>query len=215
MKKFVQNICARVACLLIALSVCSCSCSGGKKSSKPRSYVEAVSANDYVTAHEILDEMLMRALQRNTTGFCNAEAELTRYWDAADHVYKSEMLYLIDLKDNEANRRLVNSLLLMNVIGDKPKGVVKEFNESFRCKNYSLFVTRYNRLCDEILDVSIVYNNGEMAKRILGLYKEDCSFVGDKTYASGDMDWFFKFSNDSKNAATKKYNDAIKNGLLN
>ena len=54
-----------------------------------------------------------------------------------------------------------------------------------------------------------------MARQILSLYKEDCSFVGDKTYANGDMDWYFKVSNSSRDAATKKYNDAIKNGLLN
>jgi hypothetical protein len=202
--------------ILLAGSVASCSCSSdNNKKSKPTTYVEAISLNDYTTAHKILDGLLDNVLYACTRGWGDAEDQLLEFWAAADHIYKAEMLYLIDLQDNAANQRLVNSLVMMNVIGDRPTGVIKDFYQQIRCKNYSLFVTRYNRLCDEILNVSILYKNSDMARQILSLYKEDCSFVGDKTYANGDMDWYFKVSNSSRDAATKKYNDAIKNGLLN
>jgi hypothetical protein len=213
MRKPIQFICMAI---LLAGSVASCSCSSdNNKKSKPTTYVEAISLNDYTTAHKILDGLLDNVLYACTRGWGDAEDQLLEFWAAADHIYKAEMLYLIDLQDNAANQRLVNSLVMMNVIGDRPTGVIKDFYQQIRCKNYSLFVTRYNRLCDEILNVSILYKNSDMARQILSLYKEDCSFVGDKTYANGDMDWYFKVSNSSRDAATKKYNDAIKNGLLN
>jgi hypothetical protein len=212
MRKPIQFICMAI---LLAGSVASCSCSSdNNKKSKPTTYVEAISLNDYTTAHKILDGLLDNVLYACTRGWGDAEDQLLEFWAAADHIYKAEMLYLIDLQDNAANQRLVNSLVMMNVIGDRPTGVIKDFYQQIRCKNYSLFVTRYNRLCDEILNVSILYKNSDMARQILSLYKEDCSFVGDKTYANGDMDWYFKVSNSSRDAATKKYNDAIKNGLL-
>lgn len=214
MRKLIQNVCMVSVMILVAGSISSCSC-GSNKNTKPTTYVEAISLNDYTTAHKILDGLLNKALYASTRGFGGAEDELLEFWAAADHIYKAEMLYLIDLQDNAANQRLVNSLMMMNVIGDRPTGVIKDYHQQHRCKNYSLFVTRYNRLCDEILNVSILYKNSDMARQILSLYKEDCSFVGDKTYANGDMDWYFKVSNSSRDAATKKYNDAIKNGLLN
>ena len=212
MKKFVQNVCAIGACLLIALSVCACSCSGGKKSSKPRSYVEAVSANDYVTAHEILDQYLQRAIDWNGGNFSNYEY-IEKFWGVADHIYKAEMMYLIEMNDQAANKRLINTLAMMNIIGTKP--VVNENYHSKYTKEYSyyIFVSRYNLLCDEILNISLLNNNREMARQVLMMYKEDA--ILRKKLVDGYEQYTFTFSYRSKEAATKKYNDAIKNGLLN
>ncbi len=178
------------------------------------SYVEAVSTNDFRTAHEILDNLLSDAISDNAQGYYNSDESLEKFWAAADHIYKAEMMYLIEMKDMDANKRLINSLALMNIIGDKPSHKMSAYGGSLtKYDNYQIFVTRFNRLCDEILSISILYNNKEMAKQILLLYKEDCSPHYKK---DGDEDhYYYDFSNSSKNAALKKYNDAVKTGLLN
>lgn len=177
------------------------------------SYVEAVSTNDFRTAHEILDNLLSDAISDNARGSYYSDESLEKFWAAADHIYKAEMLYLIDMKDEEANKRMINSLAVMNVIGDKPPHKTTAYSSITKYDNYQIFVTRFNRLCDEILSTSILYNNKEMAKQILLLYKEDCSPHYQK---DGDDDYYYyDFSNSSKDAALKKYDDAVKTGLLN
>ena len=221
MRKLIQNVCMASLWAFLAFSVCSCSCSGGKKqgSSKPRTYVEAVSTNDYATAHEILDKLHMQAIAKNSNltlyGPLEANRSLEVFWAAADHIYKSEMMYLIEMQDPAANMRLINTLAMMNVIGEKPtSSIVKDYFLSGKNRNYSIFITRYNRLCDEILNTSIIYNNKEMAKAVLNLYKDDCVFLGAKSHSDHSESWHFDMTPVSKPAAMKKYKEAIANGLL-
>lgn len=214
MRKLIQNVCMASLWAFLAFSVCSCSCSGGKKqeSSKPRTYVEAVSVNDYVTAHKILDAYLQKAIDGNAQGYSFNYEYIEKFWGAADHIYKSEMMYLIEMNDQAANKRLINTLAMMNVIGNKPL-VNESYSRFTKEYNYYLFVSRYNLLCDEILNISFLNNNREMARQVLMMYKEDA--ISRKKVGSNGVDYYtFTFSYRSKDAATKKYNDAIKNGLL-
>lgn len=213
MRKLIQNVCMASLWAFLAFSVCSCSCSGGKKqeSSKPKTYVEAISVNDFVTAHEILDGYLQAVINENArAGWSNIDM-MEKFWGAADHIYKAEMMYLIEMNDQAANKRLINTLAMMNIIGDKPN-VNQHYWYHDKEYTYYLFVMRFNRLCDAILDISILNNNREMARQVLTMYKEDAISrkIKDETNT-----YAFTFSYKSKEAATKKYNDAIKNGLLN
>ena len=183
------------------------------ESSKPTSYIEAIKVNDFATAHEILDQRLERAIELNASGSWSSEEALEDFWAAADHVYKAEMMYLIEMKDAEANKRLINTLAMMNIIGDRPPHQASAYSSITKYDNYQVFVTRYNRLCDEILSISILNNNKDMAKMILNLYKEDCAPHYQKP--GNDDYYYYDISTKSKDAALKKYNDAIKNGLLN
>lgn len=196
------------------LGKCSCGSGDEAASQKPTTYVEAVSQNDYQTAHEILDRLLQKAIDANAAGSWSAEDYLEDFWGAADHVYKSEMMYLIEMNDPEANKRLIYTLAAMNTIGYKPTGaVLKDFDVNLKAKNYAIFVTRYNRLCDEILNISILNNNSEMAKAVLGLYKDDCVFLYDKETKDG-YTYHYDLTSRSKPAAQKKYNAAVANGQL-
>lgn len=175
------------------------------------SYVDAVSASDYKTAHEILDNLLAVALEANANGSWESEDAMEKFWAAADHIYKAEMLYLIAMNDPEANKRLIHSLATMSIIGDKPTHKTSAYSPLTKYDNYQIFVTRFNRMCDEILNISLLNNNKDMARQILNLYKEDCSPHYKK---DGDKDYYYyDFSNTSKDAALKKYNEAIENGL--
>ena len=212
MRKFIQNVCIVSA---IALLVCSCGFGGNKDKKKPTTYVEAISKNDFVTAHEILDGLLMEVIHYNAIGSIRSYQAIEEYWSAADHIYKAEMMYLIEMNDQSANKRLINTLASMNIIGDKP--LVKTGYSSWADKPeiYRLFLKRYNLLCDMILDIALLNNNSEMARQVLSMYKEDVIRNDANGKYGKDADYVYTFSYQSRDAATKKYNDAIKNGLLN
>ena len=209
MRKPIQFICMASMVILLAGSVASCSCSSNKNT-KPTTYVEAVAVNDYVTAHEILDRYLQNAIDENAKGGWSNDYYMEKFWAAADHIYKAEMMYLIEMNDAAANKRLINTLAMMNIIGDKPIA-----NEHYWMHDkeytYYLFVSRFNRLCDAIIDISILNNNREMARQVLTMYKED---VIPRQIKTKTNTYAFTFSFRSKDEATKKFNDAIKNGLL-
>lgn len=198
-----------IGAVVLLYSMCS-----EEEEPAPMTYVEAVANNDFKRAHEILDAELTWAIKTNAENSYRSEEYLEDFWAVADHVYKAEMMYLIEMKDLDANKRLINTLAMMNIIGDKPsKKVFAEHDyEIRRKKNYSIFVTRFNRLCDEILNISILNNNKEMAQSVLALYKEDCSAPyqkeGEKKY------YYFDISTKSKDAALKKFKEAEKNGML-
>ena len=202
------------AIAIIVIILCIPTKKEREEAAKPQTYVEAVKLNDFTTAHEILDRLMTKAIEGNASGSWAAEDYLEEFWAAADHIYKAEMMYLIEMQDSEANKRLVNTLAMMNVIGDKPtSSVLRDFHVNLKAKNYSIFVTRYNRLCDEILNISIINNNKEMAKTVLNMYKDDCVFLYDKEVSDG-YTYHYDLTVKSKPAALKKYNEAIKNGLL-
>lgn len=205
--------------------ICGCidscvSCASGEDE-KPSTYVEAVAANDFKTAHEMLDRLHNYAIKGNANNKSDSNDDLERFFAAADHIYKAEMIYLIEMKDIEANKRLINTLAQMNLIGNRPTSedvYVGTYGMARREENYSIFVTRFNRLCDEILQISILNKNKEMAEMIMQLYKEDCEFLGySKVEEKRDDDvlYKFKFSTKSKDEAQKKLNDAINNGVFN
>lgn len=206
-KQWIIVICA----VIFLVSICDYLFSEQKPA--PMTYVEAVANNDFKRAHEILDDRLENAINLNANDDWKADDALEKFWAAADHIYKAEMMYLIEMKDSEANKRLINTLAMMNVIGNKPSQKMSAYGGGiFREENYSIFVTRFNRLCDEILNISILNNNKEMAQSVLALYKEDCSAPYKK---DGDDDhYYFDFSTKSKDAALKKFKEAEKNGML-
>jgi hypothetical protein len=216
--KKIAAIATAVLVIIIMINTCGDNDSNGEStastvSTTPTTFVEAVSVNDFRTAHEILDNLLADAISKNASGSWSSEEAMEEFWAAAEHIYKAEMMYLIEMKDMDANKRLINSLALMNIIGDKPSHKMSAYGSLTKYDNYQIFVTRFNRICDEILNISILNNNKETAKQILLLYKEDCSPSYKK---DGDDDhYYYDFSNSSKNAALKKYDDAVKNGLLN
>ena len=198
-----------IGAVVLLYSMCS-----EEEEPAPMTYVEAVANNDFKRAHEILDAELTWAIKANAENSVRSEEYLEEFWAVADHVYKAEMMYLIEMKDLDANKRLINTLAMMNIIGDKPskKVFVEDYYQIRKKKNYSIFVTRFNRLCDEILNISILNNNKEMARSVLALYKEDCSAPyqkeGEKKY------YYFDISTKSKDAALKKFKEAEKNGML-
>ena len=81
------------------------------------------------------------------------------------------------------------------------------------------WVSKYNLKCDRILDIAIACGNKDLAERILRLFRPDATFYYKPSAAQPKeecyKDVYAHYTNDSKNAAKKKYDEAVRSGAFN
>lgn len=191
---------------IIGISIATlCSC--GSKSVKGAdgkeysSYQEACRHQDFVAAYDWIEK--------------NNGSD-----DDKDYVFNAEMLYLTSLGTEEASNRIVYLLAEYQISGE----VVTEATPNIRnnvedydgvlyqnTKEYINGVKRFNKRCDNVLDLAITQNNKELAKKIINLYKADINVIRDDA-RWGDLsfgDTILLYT--SKGNATEKYNEAFGN----
>jgi len=174
---------------------CTSSCQSNNL--KPIKYIEAVDNADFEKAHDILNQHYAKYLDAYRSNPRKMSYSTKSYWQAAHHIYKAEMQYLLPLNDPEANNRLIYTLQSMNEIGRKPTS-----DKSYGYDEYpEVDAYANNRLCDDMLDIAITYNNRNMAKRLLALYKDDVEKLNDKLH-------IYTVSTTSREKARERYNEA-------
>ena len=159
MKKWIWVIVA-----IIAIGAFMEQCSSGHNENTPTEYINAVNDNDFEKAHKILDNLYARYLQ-----YPNREGAAKKYWTAAEYIYKAEMQWLLPQHDSEADRRLIYTLDAFNPVGLEPVGNynygLTEHNikyEEFRA--YCRFAEEYNKLCTELIKISLRNENLSLAE---------------------------------------------------
>ena len=150
--------------LFIYLTAAS-SCRNKQNSAKE--YIDAVNKEDYQKAHEILDNLYANYLE-NPDGEKNAK----KYWTAADYIYKAEMQWLLPQNDPEADRRLIYTLDSMNPPGVEPlsnyRYGLSEHNKQYKkFSAYCTFAEEFNKLCIELIKISLRNENVQMAELTL------------------------------------------------
>lgn len=159
MKQWVWII---IIILAIGAIMDQCSCSHDENS--PKEYINAVNDNDFEKAHKILDNLYANYLQ-----YPNNETSGQRYWTAAEYIYKAEMQWLLPQHDSEADRRMIYTLDAFNPVGLEPVGNynygLPEHNKKYRQFNsYCRFAEEYNKLCIELIKISLRNENLSLAE---------------------------------------------------
>lgn len=126
-----------------------------------------------------------------------------------DYVFNAEMLYLTSLGTEEASNRIVYLLAEYQISGTPVteatdttwwhKGDV--YKEE---KKYIQGVMRFNKRCDNVLDMAITQRNEQLCKRIISLYKSDIKWRDRE-----DDFWFYGLSSQSKDNAKAKVEAAF------
>ena len=179
---------------------CTTSCQSEQL--KPIKYIEAVDNADFEKAHEILNQHYAKYLEAYRRNPRKMDYSTKSYWQAAHHIYKAEMQYLLPLNDPEANNRLIYTLQSMNEIGRKPiANKSYGYDEYPEIEAYDKFTAGYNSLCNDMLDIAITYNNRDMAKRLLNLYKDDVVKIDNKKH-------IYTVTSASRDNAKEKYDEA-------
>lgn len=146
-----------------------CSCSHDEN--VPKEYINAVNHNDFEKAHKILDNLYANYLE-----YPNGESSTQNYWTAAEYIYKAEMQWLLPQHDVEADRRLIYTLDAFNPVGLEPVGNyvygLSEHNNKYkRFNGYCRFAEEYNKLCIELIKISLRNDNLSLAELTLSTMK--------------------------------------------
>lgn len=189
-------------------------------------YQSACEANDYVTAHQILDVFRGDFLQIENPELTD---EKYRTYSSVDmYIFQSEMVYLIE-QDNTDNK-LLSLILETPLDGITPQVGFCDYydcNDSYaRGRAISLnndCRSRFNQKCDLTFDYCVMLGKKTLAAKLLTLYKDNIVRVKGSNDKGGvlvngirvrDGQWYLYFSSDHKKAAQKKFDEAIKNGVF-
>ena len=148
-----------------AATLCSCGSKSvkGADGTEYSSYQEACRHQDFVAAYDWIEK--------------NDGSD-----DDKDYVFNAEMLYLTSLGTEEASNRIVFLLAEYQIPGEVVNDASPEYFAGEQYHNAKIYINgvkRFNKRCDNVIDLAITQGNKELALRIVDLYKEDVMVDGD------------------------------------
>jgi len=191
------------------------------------SYRTACSKGDFDAAREFVEKMKERAATAKFTSDKNAL--MKNIPEAEEYIFSSELNALASMNDEQANTRII---LVINE--DKAEGspvnegadigkdcLIRVFgegnNEAY--KKYMNWVSKFNLKCDRVLDIAIACENKELAEKVMTLIRPNATFYyKPSSQHANDSDYkdvYAHYTTDSKDAAQKKYEEAVKSGAFN
>ncbi len=199
-------------------------------------YNKACADNDYEAAHVILNKLREKALK---SGWSYGEwlngnhMDDYRNYEMADiAIFKEEASFLMGLDDPSAENRIIKLIIETPIDGIAMSEGFIYSDEAYHIKSknygdagvYARCIYRFNQKCDIAIELSILFKNKSLAKRVLALYKdniyahaadydETISVKGKKVvlHETG----YAWYDTTDKDAAQKKYDEAVKNGVFN
>ena len=222
-------------------TLCSCGNSSSGNSNKEEKeemdmdYRDAVKALDFETARDIMktyhERYLEKKWSRNKEERKKAEG---MYYSAFDHIYKAEIQYLLsELNGDECKDKITFLLEEIPVEGEKfPQGLCDYdiasrgngfTDEGLPFDAYIVWTQHFNRLCDSILSLAINRRNQDLATMILLKYVDNVEVtigsmnpvvVVDGVKVDGNHG-YIKYTSTDRDAARKKYDEAVRIGAFN
>ena len=159
------------------------------------------------------------------------------YVDADLYIFREEVAFLMGLDSPDAETKIFKLLLDTPLDGTKlPEGKCEEYaategeylyynQKGEKVWLYHYCIERFNQKCDIIVDLSILLGKQQLAAKALSYYKEDMVIehadvfhtVKVKT-KNGTVEikdsGYIWYDTRSKDAAQKKYDEAVKNGVF-
>lgn len=225
MKKIYQII------VLCVMSIVLASCGG---SSTPANEETSVDNKDYKTpadnddfsaAHEVIKNLMKDYEEKfvNMKPFDEDDVMnlATLYMDAASYVYCAETRYLFTSEEENAERRLKVLINEFPHIGKIfPEGYYNEDEEHnlFPCKLYSVYAKANNVFAECFLNMAISNGNKQLAYLALSHFLEVPNVKKEEREKSllikNDVSYSVYYHSEEKEAAQKKYDDAVEQGLF-
>ena len=173
---------------------------------------KAIESNDFATAYNLLAKI-------------KEERGTWEYDDAKKEVVNAEIQYLAVQGTDEANKRLVVLLMEEPINGtarregqqlgtDKSDFYTEIDHVGYTDNDYGVYVkscAKFNSRCLQILEMAVATDNQDLAKRMVNLIKPDAEITSKKRgkdmYGDQLYDIYAHYTNHSKDAAQKKYNE--------
>ena len=220
-------------------TLCSCGNSNSGNSNKEEmdmDYRDAIKALDFETARDIMNtyhERYIEELSKSASRDKNKEERKKAqgmYYSAFDHIYKAEIQYLLsELNGDECKDKITFLLEGIPVEGEKfPQGLYSyrivtrdEYDDGLPLDAYIVWTQHFNRLCDTILSLAINRRNQDLDTMILLKYVDTVEvtigdgpgIVVDGVKVDGDHG-YIKYTSADRDAARKKYDEAVRIGAF-
>ncbi len=207
------------------------------------SYRTACSNGDFDAAREYVGKMKDKVVA--VDDWSERERLEEQVYEAEDYIFTSEINALASMNTPEANTRIVlmlNEIMSKGIYREEGTIVGKDLNyrlegtswsrdfeliiggsssadADFSYRQYSAWCSYFNMKCDRVLDLAIVFGNKELAEQVIRLIRQDASFIykpsSQHPRNSDYKDVYAHYTNDSKDAAKKKYDEAMASGAFN
>ena len=196
------------------------------------SYKDACAAGNYEAAHLFLDEYCnayLKYLSKNPIVYGDERTSAeSKYYKAFDYIYNSELQYLMSqMSEEECKDKIVFLLNSVPVVGEVlPEGlhdyydVYQKGDRGNILHAYITWTVHYNRLCNTVLTLAINRRYKSVAQTALMQYVDNVeATTGDSgTNVDGvrvdGNHGYVKYTSADRDAAMKKYKDALKLGMF-
>ena len=198
------------------------------------SYQAACSKCDFDAARDYVAKMKQELIRLQNNYSSSREEYAKSVEEAEKYVENEELLFLTSLNEEQANNRIVTILTQRPIEGIEPAEMEcldKEVTEwsvdlsnekgSERIKSFKKYISWcgvFNTKCNTLLSTAIASDNQSLAEKIIRCYRPDPEILlKNKRKKEGDIyfDAYAHFTNTSKEAAQKKYDEAVKSGAFN
>lgn len=201
------------------------------------SYQSACSKGDFDAARDYIGRMKEQNVVVQSEGeWAEKDAYEKLIQEAEEYVANEEIQYLASLNEEPANNRII---LILNqkpiegveaaekaclgkdvYQGDLDKITNYSPTEVKDFKRYIAWCGKHNSQCNSVLSIAIACGNESLAKKILHSFRSDPELrlvnsrpKSDSNYNSY-YDVYAHYTNASKEAAQKKYDEAVKSGAF-
>ena len=208
-------ICFIVCCIALAVTSCGPNLSTkeisvtGADGTIYNSYQTACSKGDFDAARDYIGKLKEQLVVVKAEGdYSEIEAFSELIQEAESYVENEELQYLASLNDEQANNRII---LILN---QRPIEGLEA--AEMACLGWC---GNHNSRCSNILGIAISCGNQSLAKKILHSFRSDPELelkLCKKEKGDTDhYDVYAHYTNTTKEAAQKKYDEAVKSGAFN
>ena len=210
----------------------------GADGKKYTSYITACSNGDFDAAREFVEKMKVQLTNAKANDDYYLKVALKEsIQEAEDYIFNEEIQYLASLNDEQANNKLVLILNRQSVEGSEvQEGTCLGKNVPDYCverpteygstpdavKSFSIYKSwceTHNSRCNTLFNIAIACGNENLAKKILHLLRKDPELLlkNERQEKNSDRiyyDVYAHYTNGSRDAAQKKYDEAVKSGAF-
>ena len=198
------------------------------------SYQTACSKGDFDAARDYVGKMKEQLVVAKADGhYSAAEALEEAIPEAEAYVENEELQFLASLNDEQANNRIILILNQRPIDGLEAaentclgKRVEKrDIDSSYppeEVKNFKKYIAwcgNHNSKCTSLFNIAIACGNKGLAQKVIHVFRPDPELLLRNEHIDEGVflyyDVYAHYTNSSKEAAQKKYNEAVKSGAFN
>ena len=175
---------------------------------------KAIVKHDYEKAHELLFDMSQLSSETKDQDFWSGKKYKSKYTIAYEKVFKSELTYLLNQGDKESSDRLISLIGDLPIEATPTIGITDEKETQEMNEDYSVYVGKFNGICDDVLHNSISTGNRYLAEKILTLYKPTLTRTLEESHFFSTDAYRYSYSNEMQVAARKRFDEAVRMGAF-